>query len=64
MAMITTLKGDLDEAVLMKRVGQFENDNEFTVWTEYLHEGEVVRRDVHVSLKPLASAVAAASLGA
>ena len=28
-----------------------ENDNEYTTWVEYWHEGELVHRSVHVTLK-------------
>ena len=49
--MITTTKGLMDESLLEKREGVVENDNEFTTWVEYWHEGELVHRSVHVRLK-------------
>jgi hypothetical protein len=49
--MITTTKGLMDESLLEKREGVVENDNEFTTWVEYWHEGEIVHRSAHVQLK-------------
>jgi hypothetical protein len=49
--MVMTTKGEMDEALLEKREGAIENDHEFTTWTEYWHEGELVHRSVHVTLK-------------
>lgn len=49
--MITTTKGLMDEAVLEKREGVVDNDNEHTTWVEYWHEGELVHRSAHVKLK-------------
>lgn len=49
--MITTTKGLMDESSLEKREGVVENDNEFTTWVEYWHEGELVHRSAHVQLK-------------
>ena len=45
--MITTTKGMMDEALLEKREGQTENDNETTSWVEYWDGGELVHRSVH-----------------
>ena len=49
--MITRTKGMMDEALLEKREGQTENDNETTSWVEYWDGGELVHRSVHVHLK-------------
>lgn len=49
--MITTTKGPMDEALLEKREGVIDNDNEYTTWVEYWHEGELVHRSAHVQLK-------------
>jgi hypothetical protein len=49
--MITTTKGNMDEALLEKREGQLENDNETTSWVEYWDGDEMVHRSVHVHLK-------------
>ena len=49
--MITTTKGDMDEASLEKREGQIENDNEITAWVEYWDGDELVHRSVHVRFK-------------
>ena len=51
MGMVTTTKGQMDEALLEKREGFIDNDNEHTRWVEYWHEGELVHRSVHVHLK-------------
>lgn len=49
--MITTTKGLMDESLLEKREGVVDNDNEYTTWVEYWHEGELVHRSAHVQLK-------------
>lgn len=49
--MITTTKGPMDESLLEKREGVVDNDNEYTTWVEYWHEGELVHRSAHVQLK-------------
>jgi len=49
--MITTTKGPMDESLLEKREGVVDNDNEYTTWLEYWHEGELVHRSAHVQLK-------------
>lgn len=61
MAIITTTKGDMDESLLEKKEGSLDNDNEYTTWVEYWHEGEMVHRSVHVMLKKnvLADGIAA-----
>jgi len=51
MTMVTTTKGDMDEALLEKKEGLVDNDNEYTTWVEYWLEGELVHRSVHVQLK-------------
>ena len=49
--MIETTKGMMDESLLEKREGSIDNDIEFTTWVEYWHEGELVHRSAHVTLK-------------
>lgn len=49
--MITTTKGLMDEAVLEKRTGELDDDNEKTTWVEYWLEGELVHRSVDIRLK-------------
>lgn len=49
--LITTTKGEMDDALLEKRDGLIDNDNEHTTWVEYWLEGELVHRSVHVALK-------------
>lgn len=48
---VTTTKGDMDDSLLEKKEGSIDNDNEYTIWTEYWLEGELVHRSVHVQLK-------------
>ena len=49
--MITTTKGLMDEALLEKRTGIVDNENEHTQWVEYWLDGELVHRSAHVHLK-------------
>jgi len=65
MAEITTTKGMMDESLLEKKEGAVDNENEYTTWVEYWHEGELVHRSVHVQLKKMPSFVGAeaASIG-
>lgn len=51
MPLVTTTKGEMDESLLEKREGSVDNDHESTAWVEYWHEGELVHRSVHVTLK-------------
>lgn len=51
MVIITTTKGDMDEALLEKKEGSVDNDNEYTTWVEYWLAGELVHRSAHVQLK-------------
>lgn len=51
MALITTTKGEMDAALLEKKEGFVDNENEYTTWVEYWHEGELVHRSVHVTIK-------------
>jgi len=48
---VTTTKGDMDDSLLEKREGSVDNLNEYTTWTEYWLEGELVHRSAHVQLK-------------
>lgn len=48
---VTTTKGEMDDSLLEKREGTFEDDNELTTWVEYWLEGELVHRSAHVTLK-------------
>lgn len=49
--MIETTKGLMDESVLQRFDGIVDNANEYTTWVEYYHEGELVHRSAHVTLK-------------
>ena len=51
MATVFTTKGDMDEALLEKKEGVVDNDNEYTTWVEYWLDGELVHRSAHVHLK-------------
>jgi hypothetical protein len=51
MALVTTTKGEMDDSLLEKKEGFVDNDNEYTTWVEYWHEGELVHRSAHVALK-------------
>jgi hypothetical protein len=53
MALITTTKGDMDDSLLEMRSGEIDDDNEFTTWTEYWLDGELVHRSAHVTLKKM-----------
>jgi len=55
MATVFTTKGDMDESLLEKREGSIYNDHERTTWVEYWHEGEMVHRSAHVTLKQMPS---------
>ena len=53
----------MDEALLEKKEGSVDNDDEYTTWVEYWFEGELVHRSVHVHLKKaLVMSVEAASM--
>ena len=51
MALINTIKGEMEESFLKKKEGFVDNDNEHTTWVEYWLAGELVHRSVHVHLK-------------
>lgn len=53
MALVCTTKGDMDEALLEKKEGFVDNENEYTTWTEFWLDGEIVHRSVHVTLKKM-----------
>lgn len=49
--LVTTIHGDMDDALLEKRTGEVDNDNEHAEWVEYWLAGELVHRSAHVRLK-------------
>ena len=49
--LITTTKGLMDEALLVKKTGEIDNEDARTTWTEYRLDGELVHRSAHVTLK-------------
>jgi hypothetical protein len=49
--LVTTTKGEMDDSLLEKKEGVFEDDNEYTTWVEYWQDAELVHRSVHVTLK-------------
>lgn len=65
MALVNTTKGEMEESLLEKKEGLVDNDHEYTTWVEYWHEGELVHRSVHVTLKqmPVFAGAEAASFG-
>ena len=64
MALVTTIYGEMDESLLVKKEGSFEDDNELTTWVEYWKDDELVHRSVHVTLKkmPIFAGAEAASI--
>ena len=53
--LVTTTKGNMDDSLLEKKEGSVDNDVEFTTWTEYWLDGELVHRSAHVTLKKVPS---------
>jgi len=49
--LVTTTKGEMDDSLLEKKEGLFDNDIESTNWVEYWLDGELVHRSAHVTLK-------------
>jgi len=48
---VNTIHGEMDDSLLEKKEGSLDNDVEFTTWTEYWLDGELVHRSAHVTLK-------------
>ena len=57
--LVTTTYGDMDDSLLERKEGSFEDDNEMTTWVEYWKDAELVHRSVHVTLKKPLTYVAA-----
>lgn len=55
MALVNTTHGPMDEALLIKKTGFTESDDDRTEWIEYWLEGEPepVHRSVHITLKKM-----------
>lgn len=51
--LVSTTKGLMDEALLIKSEGVVDNENELTTWTEYRLDGEIVHRSAHVTMKKM-----------
>jgi hypothetical protein len=49
--LVNTIHGEMDENLLEKKEGGFEDDNEKTTWVEYWLDGSLVHRSAHVTLK-------------
>lgn len=49
--LVSTIHGEMDDSLLEKKEGLLDNDIEFTTWTEYWLNEELVHRSVHVTLK-------------
>lgn len=62
---VTTTKGDIHVLQLKRVDGSHENEDEHVSWIEFYHEGELVHRSVHVTLKqsPAFSETSIASFG-
>jgi hypothetical protein len=45
----------MDDSLLERRDGSVDNDIEYTTWTEYWLDGELVHRSAHVTLKQMPS---------
>jgi len=48
---ITTIYGLMDDSLLRKVEGGFEDDNEKTSWVEYYLKDELVHRSANIALK-------------
>jgi hypothetical protein len=53
--LVNTIYGEMDDSLLEKREGTFEDDNELTTWVEYWKGKELVHRSAHVTLKKVPS---------
>jgi len=51
MALVTTIHGEMDDSLLEKKTGEFDDENENTKWVEYWLNGECVHRSVDMVLK-------------
>lgn len=52
MATVTTTKGEMDEALLVKKEGIQDEEDQIVHWIEYrLPDGELVHRSVHITKK-------------
>jgi hypothetical protein len=49
--LVNTIHGEMDDSLLVKKEGSLDNDIEFTTWTEYWLDDELVHRSAHVTLK-------------
>jgi hypothetical protein len=49
--LVNTIHGEMDDSLLVKKEGSLDNDIEFTTWTEYWLNDELVHRSAHVTLK-------------
>jgi hypothetical protein len=62
--LVNTIHGEMDDSLLVKKEGSVDNDIEFTTWTEYWLNDELVHRSAHVTLKTSPfTALEAASIG-
>jgi hypothetical protein len=49
--LVNTIHGEMDDSLLVRKDGSVDNDIEFTTWTEYWLDDELVHRSAHVTLK-------------
>jgi hypothetical protein len=52
----------VDDSGLTRTDGSVDNDNEYTIWTEWRLDGKVVKRSAHVTLKKNVAAEAVAAM--
>lgn len=63
MATIRTILGDMDEALLERREGEIDNENEHITWIEHWYQGTLVKRSAHVTIKESAAVAGGESGG-
>lgn len=51
--LVQTTKGEMDEALLDKKTGTIDNENETINWVEYWLNDELVHRSVDMVLKKI-----------
>ena len=49
--LIATTKGDIEESMLVTKIGSTEDENERTAWIEHYSGDELVHRSVSVEIK-------------
>ena len=52
----------IDDSLLEQTDGFIDNENEYTEWTEWRLNGEIVKRSAHITLKKNVAAEAIAAM--